>query len=128
AEYLFGCALGERVGPSDGPHRVAVDERVRNRLGRDECIRHDATEQILRAADAERFRLSSEQRVVRDEIEGVRVGGARVVIATERPAHYVRKAVGNVDARLSVVAYRYVGAARVVRDERPDFEFGRVGM
>ena len=40
-----------------GRGRVARDERMRNGLGRDEGVRHDAAEELVRPADAERRRL-----------------------------------------------------------------------
>ncbi|MCY1214376.1 hypothetical protein D9M72_261890 [compost metagenome] len=86
--------------PAQGPHGVGADERMADRLGGDEGMRHHAAEEVVHAGDAHGARLVRiGERVARHEVERVRPRLAGVVGARERPALERRQALRNVGAR-----------------------------
>ena len=89
AQHRIARPTREGVRPAFGRNRVAPDQGMRDRLGRDERVRHHAAEEILRATDAESSCLRRQQRVVRHEVERMRMGETGVVLAAERPAHHL---------------------------------------
>jgi hypothetical protein len=68
-QHRVAHAVGEGVRPARRPRRVGRDQRVHDRLGRDERKRHHAAEEIVLRLNAQRSRLVDKQRVARHEVE-----------------------------------------------------------
>src|SRR5207244_965450 len=101
-QYDIPDFLGELRGPSLRLRRAAIDEIVRDCLGFDERIRHDATEEILRTANIEADRFIAHQRVIRNK-----EGRAHVVVcavaATEPTMLELRDILCHCGKRASLV-------------------------
>ena len=119
AEDGVAQAAAHLGGPAGRGARVRRDERVGDRLGGDEGVGHDAAEQVVLAADAERpRRLEPDERVAGHEVD--RAGGAActgVVVAGEVEALEGREPLGDAGAGRLFVALREFAPAERQRDD-----------
>jgi hypothetical protein len=106
------------VRPSGRRLRAVVDQRMRDRLGRDERMRHHAAEQIAFAANPERMRLFRAEGIVGNEIARARARRGGIMIAAEREALHGRQLLRDFHMRRALVLIPIFGR-RGIEDHVP---------